>query len=174
MEQKVIQLQFNRVLFTNRQKNLWKFAMRNSLKQYLYMSIATVICTLVVFSTENKNEFSFGKMLSSGFIIYMTLVWVSLIERWIKHYKKIKIISDRFEKEGMDFSYIFNDYGIVYEDKEKFMKLSWQLFKPFEAYKDNIYIKAKDTGAIVFHLSRQELGDSDYQEVYALLENKIG
>lgn len=174
MEQKVIHIQFNRALFASGQKSLWKFAMQKSFKQYIYMSVVAAILTLIEFAPDNKNQFSVSKTIASGFIFYITLVWIGVIERWIKLHKRIKTISDRFEKEGMDCTYIFNDDGIFYEDKEKSMKLSWSLFKPFEAYKDNIYIKAKDTGAIVFHLSRQELGDSDYQEVYALLENKIG
>lgn len=174
MEQKVIHIKFNRVLFASAQKSLWKFAMRKSFKQYIYMSVVAAILTLIEFAPDNKNQFSVSKTIASGFIFYITLVWIGVIERWIKLHKRIKTISDRFEKEGMDCTYIFNDDGIFYEDKEKSMKLSWQLFKPFEAYKDNIYIKQKETGSVVFHLSRQELGDNDYDEVYALLEKKIG
>jgi hypothetical protein len=52
--------------------------------------------------------------------------------------------------------------------------LSWHLFKPFEVYKDNIYIKQRHQAGVTFILSRQELGDDQYNEVYSILEEKIG
>jgi hypothetical protein len=73
----------------------------------------------------------------------------------------------------MDCSYIFSDEGITYKDKEKLLQLSWSLFNPFLTFKDSIILTLKDQGSIMFTLSKQEIGDKNYQEIQTLLKEKI-
>ncbi|WP_184548602.1 hypothetical protein [Mucilaginibacter sp. FT3.2] len=174
MQEKVIHTTFNRKFFTSSQKNIWAFALRNVIRQDIYFTIAAVILLTIEFATEKSNEFSFGKTIAIGFIFYTAIAWIGIIERRIKLISSIKTQGDRFEKEGLESTYTFNDAGVTYEDKEKMLKLSWHLLKPFEAYKDVIYIKLKGSDSIAISLSRQELGDHDYTELYAILEEKIG
>jgi hypothetical protein len=174
MPEKIIQLKFNRAIFVAAQKSIWKFAIRVQFKRHIYMSIGTLLLLALTFGLENKNESSFNRTLAMGFLIFVVIGWVGFLEQWITLINRTKVQANRFEKEGLISTYIFNDFGITYQDKEKEMKLSWQLFKPFEAYKDNIYIKLKDTGSIAFHLSRQEVGYFDYDEIYTLLTEKVG
>lgn len=172
MQEKIIHIPFNRTFFKADQKSMWAFSIKKAVKQYIYTTLASVVLFALEFVAEKKPEFTFGKMLACGFIFYMGLAWAGLIEKRLKLRSLIKTQGDYFEKENMAATYTFNDYGVTYEDKEKMQRLSWHLLKPFEAYKDVIYIKLKQGGSIVFCLSRRELGDNEYDELYALLVQK--
>ena len=169
MQEKIFSLPFNRKQFITSQKNIWKFTSGKALKSYIiYTALGLVLLAI------NLKSDSLGQLIAAGFLFYMLLAWIGLIERWIKFFKLVKISADRFEKENMTYIYTFSDNGIRYEDQEKLYQLSWHLFKPFEAYKDNIYIKLRHQAGVTFILSKQELGDDQYHEVYTILEEKIG
>jgi len=171
MQEKIINLPFNRKQFITNQKNIWKFTSGKALKPNLiYTAVAIVIFTI----NSNSKASSFDQILLGAILFYTIIRWIDFIERWVRFFRLIKIYADRFEKEKMTSIYTFNDNGLKYEDHEKMFQLSWHLFKPFEAYKDNIYIKQRHQAGVTFILSRQELGDDQYNEVYSILEEKIG
>jgi hypothetical protein len=169
MQEKIIQLPFNRTRFIASQKNSWRFSTNRIYKSYIIYTVLAILFFAVNLKTD-----SFGQIIGIGFSFYMLLAWIGLIERRFKFFKNTKIHADRFEKDVMDCTYIFNDSGIEYKDKEKMFRLSWHLFKPFESFKDHIYIKLKGQNMVMFNLSRQELGDDGYSELYVILEEKIG
>lgn len=169
MQEKVYHIPFNRTRFIASQKKAWKFSARNTYKSYIIYTIIALVFLIVNLKTD-----SLGEMIGAGFLCYMLFAWMGLVERRFKFFKTTKNYADRFEKEAMDCTYVFNDNGIEYKDKEKMFQFSWHLFKPFEAYKGTIYIKLKDQPMAMFNLSRQELGDEEYDELYAILEEKIG
>jgi hypothetical protein len=174
MQKKVIRIPFNRSIFIADQKNTWRFSSRRIIKSYITYTIGSVLCLLLGIYTEKNSSFPVARFVGEGYLAYMFFAWIGYVERWIKFNKATKAYADRFENEGMDCTYTFNDKGIEYQDKEKMYRLAWHLFKPFEAYKGTIYIKLKSQENVSFHLSLAALGDQDYDEVYGLLEQKIG
>lgn len=172
MQEKIISLPFNRKQFITARKNIWKFTFGKTLKSnFIYTIVAIVILTININSSKAS---SFDQILLGAMLLYTFIIWTNFIERWIKFSKLTKTCGDKFEKENMTSIYTFSDNGIRYEDHEKMIQLSWHLLKPFEAYKDNIYIKQKRQAGVTFMLSKQELGEDQYHEVYTILEEKIG
>jgi hypothetical protein len=173
MLEKIIHIPFNRTSFLTSQKNIWIFHSRKSIKRYITYTILAAVIFATDFIPDKKNDFPISMMLGGGLLFYMLLAWVGFIERRIKFFKKVKVHANRFDKVGMDCSYIFSDEGITYKDKEKLLQLSWSLFNPFLTFKDSMILTLKDQGSIMFTLSKQEIGDKNYQEIQTLLKEKI-
>jgi hypothetical protein len=172
MQEKIISLPFNRKQFIINQKNIWKFTSGKALKPNLIYTVAAIVIFTINLNTKAS---SFDQILLGAMLFYTIIRWIDFIERWVRFFRLVKIYADRFEKEKMTSIYTFNDNGLKYEDHEKMFQLSWHLLKPFEAYKDNIYIKQKNqVNSVTLILSRQELGDDQYHEVYTILEEKTG
>jgi hypothetical protein len=169
MQEQIFHIPFNRSQFIKSQKDSWRFSTRQLFKSYLTYSILAILFFAINFKID-----SFGQVIAVGFLFYMTLAWVGFIERRIKFFKLIKAYANRYESMTMNCMYIFNDEGIEYRDSEKLYQLKWHLFKPFEAYKQTIYLKLKDQSAVIFSLNQQELGETGYNELYKILEEKIG
>lgn len=74
----------------------------------------------------------------------------------------------------MECTFTLHEHELEYQDKEKLYKLNWPLFKSYLVFKDTILLIAKDSGGILFAVSRKQLGETDYQEVCNILDAKIG
>ena len=156
------------------QRNIWELSAR---KRYLSFTIYTAValfCLIMGINLENKGEFPIGQIIGGGLLFYMCMQWAGLIERRARYLKIANKAGDRFEKEAMDCTYIFNDDGVEYQDKEKLFRLKWHLFKPVSVVKDTILLTLREPVATMFIISRQELGDAGFNELVAILKEKMG
>jgi hypothetical protein len=174
MQEKTIHIPFNRTLFMASQRNLWELSAK---KHYLSFTIYTVValfCLLTGIKLETKGEFPICQILGGGLLFYMCMRWAGLFERRAMYLKIANKAGDRFEKETMDCTYIFNDDGVEYQDKEKLFRLKWHLFKPLSIVKDTILLTLREPVATMFTISRQELGDAGFNELVEVLKEKMG
>lgn len=167
---KTIKIAFNKDYFFDCQKIIWTFSNKKTVRFYAILTIWVIVLLGITFL--NKNSIEAGILY--GCFFYIFLSWFSLLERRIKFLKRRKTSANRFEKESLECTFTLDDNGLEYQDKEKIFKLNWSLFNPYIIFKETILLIAKDTGGIMFTLSRKELGETDYHEVCNILNNKIG
>ena len=174
MQDLIIKIPFNSQRFMENQKIIWNYSNRKFIKtSAIYTLIAILVLTMGL-NTEHGNSFPFSTALGLGYLFYIIMSFIGYIERRIRFFKK----TDRFIKANqdapMDCHFIFNDYGIEYQDKEKTYKLSWHLFKPSLLHKGNILLILKDQVGVSFLLNKDELATDQYFEVRNLLNDKLG
>lgn len=174
MQEKIIQIPFNRAHFTASQKSMWTLLYKKRIRQLIIYTLLCFYCLHVGFDFDKNDPASFVKPLSLGYALYIFLAWLGILEKRIKFLKALKNSGDRYEKRTVDSTFTFNDNGIEYKDNEKSFQLSWHLVKPVIIFKDNMLISFKDPGVLMFVLSRAELGDSTYQELLFILKEKTG
>jgi hypothetical protein len=104
----------------------------------------------------------------------MTLKWIELFEKRKKFFKRAKNYSARLEQDEKDCTFSFNDNAIEYQDIEKSYRLNWSMFNPYLTYKDTILLTEIDTKGIIFSISKSEIGDENYNELCAILDDKVG
>ncbi len=172
MQPKTIKIAFNKDYFFDCQKITWTFSNKKTVRFYTILTIWTIVLLGINFlNKNNKNSIEVGILYGCSF--YILLSWFSLLERRINFLKRRKTSANRFEKESLECTFILDDDGLEYQDKEKMYKLNWSLFSPYIIFKETIFLIAKDTGGIVFTLSRKELGETDYHDVCNILNDKI-
>ena len=172
MQPKTIKIDFNKEHFFDSQKIIWAFSNRKNLRIYKIFTIWAIILLGIHFLNKNNNS-SVEAGILYGYSFYIVMNWLGLLERRIRFLKKRKLCATRFEKESMECTYILDKDELQYQDKEKMFKLNWSLFNPYIIFKETILLIAKDNGGITFTLSRKELGETDYQEVCNILNEKI-
>ena len=84
------------------------------------------------------------------------------------------MLAKRCEKETIECTFTFSENDLEYQDKEKLYKLNWPLFNPYIIFKDTILLTAKDTRAVMFTISKDEVNENDYSEICDILKEKIG
>ena len=174
MQPKTIKTPFNKDNFLNSQRTIWTFSNKKRIKLYIIFTIWAVLL-IFIYRTPNKNTTdSIGSGIVYGYVFYMILYWVGFYERKIRFFKKSRTCATRFEKESMECTFTLNEHELEYQDLEKTYKLNWSLFNPYIVFKETILLMAKDSGGIIFTLSRKELGETDYQDVCNILNDKIG
>src|SRR5882757_3176049 len=105
MQEKIIHIPFNRTSFLTSQKIIWTFYSRKTIKRYIAYTILAVVILATDLMPDKKNDFPISIILGGGFLFYILLSWIGLMERRIKFFKKVKIHADRFDKIVMDCSY---------------------------------------------------------------------
>jgi hypothetical protein len=121
---------------------------------------------------RDQSPFAIG--ITSGYLFYVLLRWSGFYERRFKFLNKSKNCAKRFEQEAMVCTFVFSENEIEYQDKEKLYKLSWSLFNPYVIFKDSIFLTVRDSGAVMFTISRSEVNEETYSEIGDLLKEKIG
>jgi hypothetical protein len=173
MQEKTITILFDHDRFLKAQKNIWAFSNKKFVKLYVLFGAWAVILFIINF-LNTREESSFVTGITSGYLFYVVLRWAGFYERRFKFLNKSKNCAKRFEQEAMVCTFTFSENQIEYQDKEKLYKLSWLLFKPYVIFKDSIFFMARDSGAVMFSISRSEVDDENYSEICDILKDKIG
>lgn len=172
MEDKIINIPFNRTNFEDSQRLVWEIASKKT--KSTYIGVAVISASMVCLGFELPHEAMPAVTITGGIILALTLIfWSGFAEKKAKHYKLIHQQANQFEDEQMACTYLFSDFGIEYTDKEKAYKLSWRLFRSFCVYKQYLIIFLRDNGLAIFTIAKHELGDDDFNDVYEILKNRI-
>jgi len=174
MQEKIISIPFDHDKFLKSQKIIWSFSFKKVLKSYIIYTVIPIILLVIGLKTESTDRFPVGIIFGSAMLFYILLKWSEVFEKRNKYLTRIRIISERFNQESMECTFIFSENEIEYKDKEKYYKLNWSLFNPYLIFKDTIFLISKDTEAIQFTFSRDEMSDENYNEICIILEEKIG
>ncbi|HEY9197561.1 MAG TPA: hypothetical protein VIM77_14900 [Mucilaginibacter sp.] len=172
MDQKIVHIAFNRNIYIQNQKNFWSHTAGKVIKKYTFFSLLGLACTAIGYLDGKNAVDSFVKSIGMGYLFYMLMVWMALLERRVKFFKTVNQRANQYELESLDCTFIFNDAGFEYVDKEKQFRFNWSLLKPVTAIKDNIVIAIKDPAYLAFTISRRDIGDDEYNELYQFLTQK--
>jgi hypothetical protein len=172
MQPKIIKIPFNYDNFIQSQKTIWSFSLKKVIKNYAIYTIVPIVVLIVDFTSDKVDNV--GIIIGSTLLFYMTLKWIELFEKRKKFFKRAKNCSARLEQDVKDCTFSFNQNGIEYQDFEKSFRLNWSLFNPYLIYRDTILLTEIDTKGIFFNISKSEVGDENYQELCAILNDKIG
>jgi len=172
MDQKIVHVAFNRTIYIQNQKNLWSHAASKVIKKYIFFSLLALACAAIGFADNKNTVDSFARNIGMGYLFYMLIAWIGLFERRIKFFKTVNQRANQYELESLDCTFIFNDAGFEYVDKEKQFRFNWSLLKPVTTIKDNIVITIKDPAYLAFTISRMNVGDDKYNELYVFLTQK--
>jgi hypothetical protein len=174
MQEKVITVPFNYEGFLKSQKIIWLFSLKRNIKYYILYSLVPIIMLTIEYNSKIKEPFSLGLFVGWGLFIYSLLKWSEFFQKRKIFFDRVYLFANRYREESMDCKFILSDQHIAYEDKEKFYRLNWSIFNPYLIFKDTILLSAKDTEGVMLSLSKKELGETDYQDVCSILNNKIG
>ena len=168
MEAKTIDIPFDYQEYVDNQKIVWEFSNKKFVKS---QSIFTIFSTvLLIFALTNiPNHFLIAFLV--GYFFYILMGWSGFYERRVKFYKAVKKQANNpLIQAGCRF--IFSDFGIEYEDKEKSYKLSWPLFRSCVMFKEHLLLIQKSTISVTFIFSKKEL-EENYREISDLLKAKL-
>ncbi len=173
MQEKVIKIPFNSDFFIGSQKAIWLFSYKKSFPTYLFYTVVAAILLTFGLSIEKGGAFPVLTVVGGGLLFYSIIIWVGVIERRAKFFKRAKNCASRYEQIGLDATYTLANDELIYTDPEKIFNLKWSIFKSAIVFKDNIFITSRDTGGIMFALNRREFGDPAFMELYGFLKEKI-
>jgi hypothetical protein len=173
MQEKVIQIPFNKKFFMESCHIIWTFSHKKHIKTYLTNTCLGVFCLGFGLLTKNEKSFPVTLIVGGGLFLNSLLTWIGYVERRVKYFKRVGNTALRYEKESMDCTYTFSDSGLEYHDKEKSLKFAWSLFGFHQIFKDTIIFILKDTGTVGFTIARAEVGDSEYFGICQILKEKI-
>ena len=170
MQEIIIQIPFDRQDFIRTQKLVWKFMSKKVIKTNMTYTIMVIVVALLLLTPERLNRYPVTSAFIIGIAIYFLFSWVGFYERRVKFFKRMNSLASN--ASGCNF--IFSDSGIEYSDAEKLYKHSWPLFSRFVIIDDTILIILKESSAVLFTLSKKELGESNYTTVVEILKEKLG
>jgi hypothetical protein len=173
MQEKVVHIPFNRLFYTESQRNFWAASASKVIQKYTIYTLLGLVCAAAVLTDKSVTDVTVANGACGGFIFYMLIAWIGLFERRAKFLKTVTQHADRYEKEMLDGTFTFNDAGFEYKDNEKTLLFQWHLLKSVTVVKDNMMIALKDPAILTFFLSRRQFGDVEFQELFELLQNKI-
>jgi len=140
------------------------------IKTHIIYTIILTVIALLMLRSETIVLFPISTAFVIGSLIYFIFSWVGFYERRIRFFKRVNSLASN--ASGCNF--IFSDYGIEYSDAEKLYKHSWPLFSRFVIIDDTILIILKESSAVLFTLSKKELGENNYNTVVEILKEKLG
>jgi hypothetical protein len=170
MQEKIVHIPFNRLFFIESQKSFWAASARKVLQRYIVYTVFCLVCAVAIFTDKTVTDMSLPKALIGGCAFYFLVAWMGLFERRIKFLKAVKTHAERYEKETLDGTFIFNDAGIEYKDKEKILQFQWHLLKSVTVMKDNMLIAMKDPAVLAFIVSRRHIM---YQHVCIRMDHLV-
>jgi hypothetical protein len=173
MHAKTIKITFNNDHFLDSRKIIWAFSNKKAIKIYTIFTIWAILLLGIDFLNKS-NKTSIESGIIYGYLFYMLLSWLGLLERRIKFLRKGKLWAKRFEKESIECRFMFLENELEYQDKEKLYKLNWSLFNPYIIFKDTILLTTKDTRAVLFSIGKNEIDEDNYSELCDILNEKIG
>jgi hypothetical protein len=174
MQPKIIKIEFNHDNFLRSQKTIWKFSNKKFIKSHITFTVWAALILSIDLFVNQKNHSPVSLGIICGYFFYILLGWFGFYERRVRFFKKRKNTAKRLEQESMDCIITFSENEIEYYDKEKLLKLNWSLFNPYLVFKDIIILIEKEAGGIMFTIDKNEISDTDYQELCVVLDNKIG
>jgi hypothetical protein len=173
MQEITIQIPFDRQDFIRTQKLVWEFMNKKYIKSNTIYTMLSIISAFVLLRPETEIRFPFYTAIISGCLFYFLYSWVGFYERRVRFFKRVKNLANN-SATNSGCSFIFSDYSIEYSDAEKLYKHCWPLFSRFIIIDDTILIILKESSAVLFTLSKKELGEGNYAAVCELLKEKLG
>jgi hypothetical protein len=174
MQEKIITIPFNYNEFLKSQKTIWSYSLKKVIDRYIIYSIIPIIILAIGIKTELKDPFPLATIIGCVLLIYILIKWSGLYQSRKKFFKRTEAVAKRYAKDSIERVFVFYEDKIEYQDKEKLYKLNWSLFKPYIVFKDYIFLIAKDSGTVMFTISKSEVGDENYSEMCDILKEKIG
>jgi hypothetical protein len=175
MQEIRLQVPFDHQDFIRTQKLVWKFMNKKFIKTNLTYTIVSIFLTLLFLLTPGElSHYPVYTTIVCGSLFYFLYSWVGFYERRVRFFSRVKNIAGNDAINAIGCIFIFSDYGIEYSDAEKLYKHSWPLFSRFVIIDDTILILLKESSAVLFTLSKKELGDSNYTAVCEVLTEKLG
>ncbi|MFC0517602.1 hypothetical protein ACFFGT_25540 [Mucilaginibacter angelicae] len=174
MSEKIITIPFNYDHFLQSRRIYQDYYAKKFYGRNVWFTIFGIVCFLMVWALNDHKEIT-GLALTGAYLIYILLVWMGFFERRFKFSRRSKAQAKLLKAtENVVAIYTFTPDRLTYNDHEKAYSFNWQLFKPFEVYKNHILLSLKENDSLLFILGRQELGDDDYFAVQEILKEKTG
>ncbi|WP_461450227.1 hypothetical protein [Mucilaginibacter sp.] len=174
MQEITIQIPFDNQEFIRGQNTAWKYMSKGFIKNNTIYVVIAVICLAVAFEPVNRERYPLFISFAGGYLFYLLASWMGFYERRSKFIKRVNNLANNKVINDSGSSLIFSDYGIEYADAEKLYKHSWPLFSRFLIIDDTILIILKESSAVLFTLTKKELGIDNYNIVNEILKAKLG
>lgn len=173
MQEKVIKIPFNTEFYIKSQRAVWAYNYKKTERINIFNTIIAIILLIEGVEFDGVKAFSFTLTMGIALSVYMFILWLNILLHRRRLFKIIDESACVYENEQLDCTFTFSDSGLIYQDNDKLFQLKWHTFKGIVIFKDNILLAQKYNNNIAFILSRLELGDLEYQEVYNVLSEKI-
>lgn len=175
MSEKIINIPFHYNQFILCQRVYWTYHAKKFYSRNIKFSIlGLALFMLVLLLNDGKQGDIVALAITGGYTFYLLMIWLGFIERRIKFMRRSKALAEKLKTANVTATYTFSPNKITYIDHEKSYSFHWQLFAPFEVYKDHILLTLKENGTMVFLFGRHELGDDCYFNIQEILKEKTG
>ncbi|WP_207534780.1 hypothetical protein [Desertivirga arenae] len=102
--------------------------------------------------------------------IYGLYCLIQLIQIKFEAARMISKYSDRFEKMGLKWEYMFNEQGLSYQDDEKSFFYKWEVLKGFSLVKGYLIFHVLDKRSCDILIDRACFSD----EAFGILDDYLG
>ncbi|WP_379091839.1 hypothetical protein [Pedobacter sp. UC225_65] len=161
-------IKFDKKEYIKAEKLKIRLALRSFYKRFLLYLFLTIVC--ISMTLIEKAGYTSWPTMMSMFLVGLTLSYISItISTHKEYFKRITALADKYEKENMDYKFIFSNEGIAYEDSQKAMQHKWRAFDSYAFYKNYLLIyRGQD---IIYVVDKVYL--PDFISVQDLLKSKL-
>ena len=174
MQEKVVNITFNRDAYIDGQKIIWSLMYKGVSGSYMIYIAATVLVLIVGIVVDSRGGFPITSIIGVGMVITILMRFrhVHVVKK--AFFGKAWATARKYEEDLIEYTYTFNDYGLTYRDKERALTLSWPLFEPLTLLDDAVVLYLKEEDKIHAIITRAEIGDEHYYKLYEILKEKVG
>ncbi|MEO7215940.1 hypothetical protein [Mucilaginibacter sp.] len=170
---KLITISFNAENILSKHRQVWKYWYHKNKSSYLIHSALAVFILLGGIHMDDSAPFPTGTLIGAVYCLFVSFTWLIFFQRKKKYFKTVKNYTNRSQQNKLDYNYTFSDFGITYEDDEKSQKVAWSLLKSVVDFNEVLLITNKDTKEVQFSISKKEIGDLEYANLYQLLKQRL-
>ncbi|MES2279547.1 MAG: hypothetical protein V4592_26170 [Bacteroidota bacterium] len=173
MQEKVVTVPFNRQAYLNNQQVIWDLMYKEVSPSYYIYIVVTVIVLGVGISIDIKGGLPLTTVVGVCMLISILLRFrhVRTVRR--NFFGRAEMMADKYENELGDYTYTFTDQGLTYQDNQSKVEQDWELFEALSIHKhDNLLLYLKEKEPVHYVISREEVGEAIYNEIYGILMNK--
>jgi hypothetical protein len=167
-------MSFNAEYFLNKHKQIWKYSYHRHRGTYFTHSILVLVILLTGIQLDRSAHFPTGTLIGIAYFVYVFYMWLIFFSRKKKYFQTVANYSERYQQKQLKYTYSFSDFGIGYEDNDQSYKITWSLLKPVVDFQNVLLIISKDTNHVLFSISKKEINDLEYSNLFELLKEKTG
>jgi hypothetical protein len=144
---------------------LWKEYYRYRILERARSAVfATLVYTVLLFFVSSF----FWQMLLT---LLLCFIMAAILFLLYSRYKTLKGVRGKGSRK-LEFSY--SDAGVVLKEKGREFNRSWEYFKSYDLYRDNIYLYTDSGGVTVsFIISKDLIGKTAFEKVSAIVSAKL-
>ncbi len=149
----------------------WKEPLKKN-KKLLYFILPTLLIGgLIIYGNDNIG-FVFIAMGLYSLYKYKNLLNQYKISQKI-YFKEVEKHVEAYLSHKQNIIWKFEDERFCYADYRMDLKINWFSFKEFEILDDSLILELRDNITAIFVLSKEEIGNQNFEAIIAFLETKI-